>query len=154
MANMFEVYYISMILTGPISAQQIKSKDGEQQISAQQEQAWQKASEATRTMLETKLAPVLKGLTEADRNNLVEALKAAKISDDPETRALQAQAPEIAAVMIQQFNNLRKQFNDLKKENAALVNARPGMGVKQPEKPQNRSVEEDDDEFMKGLLAG
>ncbi len=129
-----------------------RSKDTQQKMSLEQEQAWSKATAESQQMLETKLAPVLKGLPEAERASLVEALKTAKISEDPGERALQAQAPHIAAIMIQRYNAQAKAMAELKKENAALLKSRPGTTVTQePEARTAKSDSEEDEDFLNEL---
>lgn len=123
-----------------------------QQQTAEQEAAWNKASEESRALIEKTLGSVFKNLPDNERMNFTESLKSAKISDDPAERALQAQAPHVAAVLIQQLNKIRAELAASKKENAALTNARPG--TKQPvgEQPAvAKSVDEQDEDFFSDL---
>ena len=92
----------------------------------EQEKAWTKAVDESRTIIETNLAPVIKTLPEKDRAEFLEAVKSAKISDDPVSRAFQAQAPEVAAMLTNVVINLRKELAEQKKLNSGLISAKPG----------------------------
>lgn len=92
----------------------------------EQEKAWTKAADESRTIIETNLAPVIKTLPEKDRTEFLEAVKSAKISDDPVSRAFQAQAPEVAAMLTNVVINLRKELAEQKKLNSGLISAKPG----------------------------
>lgn len=92
----------------------------------EQEKAWAKAADESRTIIETNLAPVIKTLPEKDRAEFLEAVKSAKISDDPVSRAFQAQAPEVAAMLTNVVINLRKELAEQKKLNSGLISAKPG----------------------------
>lgn len=131
-----------------------KSTETQQQQTQAQEQAWNKAAEESRAMIEGRLGSLLKNMPDAERTAFTESLKSSKISDDPAERALQAQAPHVAAVMIQQYNNAKKEIAALKKERDALLNARPGTQQKTGESaPKASSPDEDDEEMFNSMLA-
>jgi len=98
-------------------------------------------------LVEAKLAPVVKGRSEDERKELTSAIENAAISDDPEERALQAQSPQVAAVLIRRLNNLTKEFNALKKERDTLIAARPGARERQTD-DGDPNVPSSDEDFM------
>lgn len=116
----------------------------------EQQQVWQKAVASSRAMMEKKIAPVLKGMTEAERKEFTDALDSAQISDDPEERAQQAHGIEVAAVVTRALIAQRKENAELKKTIASLTNARPGVkqaGAVEDDDPN--AVKDDDDFFAK-----
>lgn len=116
----------------------------------EQQQAWQKAVASSRAMMEKKIAPILKGMTETERKEFTDALDNAQISKDPEERAQQAHGIEVAAVVVRALIAQRKENADLKKTIASLTNARPGVkqaGVTEDDDPN--AVKDDDDFFAK-----
>ena len=113
----------------------------------EEQKAWQAAVESSTKMIETQMGPLLKSMPEDQRNELLSALKEAKIAETPEDRALQAQAPHLAAVLIEQLNSMRKEMSELKKANKALSAASPSSNGRQQE--AKKPAADDDDE---GLL--
>lgn len=111
----------------------------------EEQKAWQAALDNSTQMIEAQMAPLLKGLPQAQKDELMTALKEAKIAETPEDRALQAQAPHIAAVLIEHLNSLKKEMAELKKTNKALSAASPTSNGRQPEA---RKAEDDDDEGL------
>jgi len=106
-------------------------------------QAWEKASSETTKMIEAQMGPLLKSLPEEGRKELMNALKEAKIADSPEERALQAQAPHLAAVLIEKLNEMQKELTSLKKQKSAITAAKPSTNGRQTEaKPK---LDDDDD---------
>jgi hypothetical protein len=97
-------------------------------------------------MIETQMGPLLKSMPEDQRNELLSALKEAKIAETPEDRALQAQAPHLAAVLIEQLNSMKKEMNELKKANKALSAASPASNGRQQE--AKKPAADDDDEGL------
>ncbi len=93
---------------------------------AQQEAEWQKAADESRTILETNFNPMLKLMPANERAELQEAMKTAKISDDPTTRAAQAQSLELLAAMARAYSATRRELAEQKKLNNGLVAAKPG----------------------------
>lgn len=129
------------------AAQEVLASQGSEKQTYEQQQAWQKALSASKSLVETKLAPVLKGMTEEERKEFTSAIENAAISDDPEERALQAQSPQVAAVLIRRLNNLTKEFNALKKERDSLISARPGARERQTDEG-DPNVPTSDEDFM------
>ena len=116
----------------------------------EEQKAWQAALESSTQMIETQMAPLLKGLPQAQKEELMSALKEAKIADTPEDRALQAQAPHIAAVLIEHLNSLKKEMAELKKANKALSAASPASNGRQPE-PKKAASDDDDDGLFQAI---
>ena len=129
------------------AAQEALANQGNEKQTYEQQQAWQKALAASKSLVETKLAPVLKGMTEDERKEFTSSIENATISDDPEERALQAQSPQVAAVLIRRLNNLTKEFNALKKERDTLIAARPGARERQTD-DGDPNVPSSDEDFM------
>lgn len=113
----------------------------------EQEKAWAKAADESRTIIETNLAPVIKTLPEKDRAEFLEAVKSAKISDDPVSRAFQAQAPEVAAMLTNVVINLRKELAEQKKINSGLISAKPGTKQNHGEPVKKAAFGTDFDDF-------
>lgn len=111
----------------------------------EEQKSWQSAVESSTKMIETQMGPLLKSMPEDQRNELLSALKEAKIAETPEDRALQAQAPHLAAVLIEQLNSMRKEMSELKKANKALSAASPSSNGRQQE-AKKPAADEDDDE--------
>lgn len=129
-----------------------QSKEAEYQQKSQlstveQEKAWTKAADESRTIIETNLAPVIKTLPEKDRAEFLEAVKSAKISDDPVSRAFQAQAPEVAAMLTNVVINLRKELAEQKKLNSGLISAKPGTKQNHGEPVKKAAFGTDFDDF-------
>ena len=112
----------------------------------EEQKAWQSAVESSAKMIETQMGPLLKNMPEDQRNELLSALKEAKIAETPEDRALQAQAPHLAAVLIEQLNSMRKEMSELKKANKALSAASPSSNGRQQE--AKKPAADDDDEGL------
>jgi len=112
----------------------------------EEQKAWQNAVESSTKMIETQMGPLLKSMPEDQRNELLSALKEAKIAETPEDRALQAQAPHLAAVLIEQLNSMKKEMNELKKANKALSAASPSSNGRQQE--AKKPAADDDDEGL------
>lgn len=129
------------------AAQEALANQGNEKQTYEQQQAWQKALAASKSLVEAKLAPVLKGMSEDERKEFTSAIENAAISDDPEERALQAQSPQVAAVLIRRLNNLTKEFNALKKERDTLIAARPGARERQTD-DGDPNVPSSDEDFM------
>ena len=113
----------------------------------EEQKAWQNAVESSTKMIETQMGPLLKNMPEDQRNELLSALKEAKIAETPEDRALQAQAPHLAAVLIEQLNSMKKEMNELKKANKALSAASPSSNGRQQE-AKKPAADDDDDEGL------
>lgn len=112
----------------------------------EEQKAWQNAVESSTKMIETQMGPLLKNMPEDQRNELLSALKEANIAETPEDRALQAQAPHLAAVLIEQLNSMKKEMNELKKANKALSAASPSSNGRQQE--AKKPAADDDDEGL------
>lgn len=136
-------------------SKEVEQSQKSQLSTAQQESEWQKAADESRTIIETNLAPVIKGLPEKDRIEFLEAVKGAKISDDPVSRAFQAQAPEVAAMLTNVVINLRKELAEQKKLNSGLISAKPGTKQNhgEPVKKANPGADFDDfDDELAGAM--
>lgn len=116
----------------------------------EEQKAWTAALEASTQMVETQMGPLLKALPEDQRNELMSALKDAKIADSPEDRALQAQAPHIAAVLIERLNAVTKEMSALKKANKALSAASPSSNGRQVE-AKKPADDDDEDALFKSI---
>lgn len=116
----------------------------------EEQKAWQTAVESSTKMIETQMGPLLKQLPQEQRAELLSALKEAKIADTPEDRALQAQAPHLAAVLIEQLNGMRKELSDLRKANKALSAATPSSNGRQSE-AKKPAADEDDDALFQAI---
>lgn len=128
-------------------SKEVEQSQKSQLSTAQQEAEWQKAADESRTIIETNLAPVIKGLPEKDRAEFLEAVKGAKISDDPVSRAFQAQAPEVAAMLTNVVINLRKELAEQKKLNSGLISAKPGTKQNHGEPVKKANPGSDFDDF-------
>lgn len=118
----------------------------------EEQKAWNDALESSTKMIESQMAPLLKNLPKEQRDELMGALKEAKIADTPEDRALQAQAPHLAAVLIEQLNSMKKEMAELKKANKALSAASPSSNGRQAETKKAES-DDDDDGLFKSIRA-
>lgn len=118
----------------------------------EEQKAWQSALDSSTQMIETQMAPLLKNMPKEQRQELMSALKEAKIADTPEDRALQAQAPHLAAVLIEQLNSMKKEMAELKKANKALSVASPASNGRQTEAKKADS-DDDDEGLFKSILA-
>lgn len=118
----------------------------------EEQKAWNDALENSTKMIESQMAPLLKNLPKEQRDELMGALKEAKIADTPEDRALQAQAPHLAAVLIEQLNSMKKEMAELKKANKALSVASPSSNGRQAETKKTDS-DDDDDGLFKSIRA-
>lgn len=118
----------------------------------EEQKAWQSAVELSTKMIETQMGPLLKSMPEDQRNELLSALKEAKIAETPEDRALQAQAPHLAAVLIEQLNSMKKEMNELKKANKALSAASPSSNGRQQE-AKKPAADDDDEGLFKAIRA-
>lgn len=118
----------------------------------EEQKAWQNAVESSTKMIETQMGPLLKSIPEDQRNELLSALKEAKIAETPEDRALQAQAPHLAAVLIEQLNSMKKEMNELKKANKALSAASPSSNGRQQE-AKKPAADDDDEGLFKAIRA-
>ena len=114
----------------------------------EQQQAWQKAVASSRAMMEKKIAPILKGMTETERKEFTDALDSAQISDDPEERAQQAHGIEVAAVVTRALIAERKNVAELKKTIASLTNARPGVKQASAVEDDDPNVPKDEEDFF------
>jgi len=114
----------------------------------EQQQAWQKAVASSRAMMEKKIAPILKGMTETERKEFTDALDSAQISDDPEERAQQAHGIEVAAVVTRALIAQRKENAELKKTIASLTNARPGVKQAGAVEDDDPNVPKDEEDFF------
>lgn len=114
----------------------------------EEQKAWNDALESSTKMIESQMAPLLKNLPKEQRDELMGALKEAKIADTPEDRALQAQAPHLAAVLIEQLNSMKKEMAELKKANKALSAASPSSNGRQAETKKAESDDDDDGLFQ------
>ena len=129
-----------------------QSKEAEQtqksQLStAEQEKAWEAASNESKAIIETNLGPLFKTMPEAKKAELFEAIKNARISDDPVTRAFQAHAPEVLAAMTDVINDLRRENAGLKKTQNGLVAAKPGTRQNHGEPVKKAAPGSDFDDF-------
>lgn len=116
----------------------------------EEQKAWQSALESSTQMIETQMAPLLKNMPKEQRDELMGALKEAKIADTPEDRALQAQAPHLAAVLIEQLNSMKKEMAELKKANKALSVASPSSNGRQAE-AKKADADDDEDGLFKAI---
>jgi hypothetical protein len=130
------------------AAQDALSEQGTTKQTYEQQQAWQKALTANRTMLESRIAPVIKAMSEDEKKEFFESLDSAAISDDPEERALQAHAPEVAAVLVRRLNTVAQENAALKKQVASLTNARPGAKERATGEDTDPNIPTDDDDFF------
>lgn len=117
----------------------------------EEQKAWQGALEESTKMIETQMGPLLKGLPEAQKNELMTALKEAKIADSPEERALQAQAPHLAAVLIEKLNGLNKEIATLRKTNKALSATTPTTNGRQTEAKKLDDDDDDGESLLQGI---
>ena len=116
----------------------------------EEQKAWQSALDSSTQMIETQMAPLLKNMPKEQRDELMGALKEAKIADTPEDRALQAQAPHLAAVLIEQLNSMKKEMAELKKANKALSVASPSSNGRQAE-AKKADADDDEDGLFKAI---
>ena len=116
----------------------------------EEQKAWQSALDSSTQMIETQMAPLLKNMPKEQRQELMSALKEAKIADTPEDRALQAQAPHLAAVLIEQLNSMKKEMAELKKANKALSVASPSSNGRQAE-AKKADADDDEDGLFKAI---
>ena len=114
----------------------------------EQQQAWQKAVASSRAMMEKKIAPILKGMTETERKEFTDALDSAQISDDPEERAQQAHGIEVAAVVVRAIIAKNKLLAEKDRTIASLTNARPGVKQAGAVEDDDPNVAKDDDDFF------
>ena len=128
-----------------LAAYEYEKKQAVTKQTLEEQKAWQAALDNSTQMIESQMAPLLKGLPQAQKDELMTALKEASIAETPEDRALQAQAPHIAAVLIEHLNSLKKEMAELKKTNKALSAASPASNGRQPEA---RKADDDDDEGL------
>lgn len=114
----------------------------------EQQQAWQKAVANSKSVMEKKIAPIIKAMPEAERQEFMDALDNAAISDDPEERAMQAHGLEVAAVVTKALVAERKTVTELRRTVASLTNARPGTKATNTLEDDNPSDIKDDDDFF------
>ncbi len=130
------------------AAQDAMSQQDSTKQTYEQQQAWQKAVAASKSVMEKKIAPIIKGMSEAERKEFMDSLDNAQISDDPEERAMQAHGLEVAAVVTKALIAERKTVAELKKTVASLTNARPGAKQASSTEHDDPNVIADDDDFF------
>lgn len=119
----------------------------------EQEKAWKQAAEQSKGIIESKLMPVLKSLSDQEKSEFMEAVNEAKISEDPVERAFQAQAPHVAAVLINRLNTVMKELAAVKKERDGVMAAKPGTKQNHGD-PVKKAQSFDDEDFAAELAAG
>lgn len=134
-------------------SKELTQKQKAEVSTVEQEKAWKQASEQSRGIIESKLSPVLKNLSDAEKTEFMDAVNAASISDDPVERAFQAQAPHVAAVLINRLNTVMKELAAVKKERDGIVAAKPGTKQNHGE-PVKQAIGLEDDDFAAELQAG
>ena len=134
-------------------SKELTQKQKAEVSTVEQEKAWKQASEQSRGIIESKLSPVLKSLSDAEKTEFMDAVNAASISDDPVERAFQAQAPHVAAVLINRLNTVMKELAAVKKERDGIVAAKPGTKQNHGE-PVKQAIGLEDDDFAAELQAG
>jgi hypothetical protein len=134
-------------------SKELSQKQKAEVSTVEQEKAWKQASEQSRGIIESKLSPVLKGLNDAEKTEFMDAVNSASISDDPVERAFQAQAPHVAAVLINRLNTVMKELAAVKKERDGIVAAKPGTKQNHGE-PVKQAIGLEDDDFAAELQAG
>lgn len=131
------------------AAQEATNKQSTERQQYEQQQAWKKATAAQKEVVEQTLAPVIKAMTEEERTEFTSAIESAEISEDPEERALQAMAPQIAAVLIRRLNVQAKELAAARAENKALLGGRPGAKETRGEVADPNAIADDDDFFSR-----
>ncbi len=126
---------------------EVEQTQKSQLSTAEQEKQWEAASNESKAIIETNLGPLFKAMPETKKAELFEAIKHARISDDPVTRAFQAHAPEVLAVMTDFINDLRKENATLKKTQNGLVAAKPGTRQNHGEPVKKAAPGSDFDDF-------
>jgi len=134
-------------------SKEISQKQKADVSTVEQEKAWKQAAEQSKTIIESKLSPVLKNLSDAEKTEFMEAVNSANISDDPVERAFQAQAPHVAAVLINRLNVVMKELAAVKKERDGVVAAKPGTKQNHGE-PVKQAIGLEDEDFAAELQAG
>lgn len=119
----------------------------------EQEKAWKQAAEQSKGIIESKLMPVLKSLSDQEKSEFMDAVNEAKISEDPVERAFQAQAPHVAAVLINRLNTVMKELAAVKKERDGVMAAKPGTKQNHGD-PVKKAQSFDDEDFAAELAAG
>ena len=131
------------------AAHEAKSEKASTEQTYEQQQTWQKAVAASKSVMEKKIAPIIKGMPEAERKEFLDSLDNAQISDDPEERAMQAHGLEVAAVVTKALIAERKTVAELKKTVASLTNARPGAKQTSSTEDDDPNAITDEDDFFK-----
>lgn len=98
----------------------------------EREVKWAEASTRMAELYEGKFKPLIEKNPE-----LREALRQAKLAEDPMDQAFQAQSAEILPVMAKAFIEVRAENAALQKKLRAMTGAKPGLGGEQTQKPQN-----------------
>jgi len=126
---------------------EVEQTQKSQLSTAQQEAEWQKASDEARTLFENNFAPLLKQMPVEKKTELIEAMKNAKPSDDPMTRAAQAQSLEMLAAITEEYSALKKLYNEERKINRGIVAAKPGTRQNHGEPVKKSAPGSDFDDF-------
>jgi hypothetical protein len=132
------------------AAYEHEQKQTATQKTIEEQKAWQAALDSSTQMIETQMAPLLKSLPKEKLDEFKAALKEAKISDDPVERALQAQAVQVASVLVEERNVLTKKVAQLEKTIKALSAASPASNGRQPE-PKKAASDDDDDGLFQAI---
>lgn len=131
------------------AAHEANSEKATTEQTYEQQQAWQKAVAASKSVMEKKIAPIIKGMSEDERKEFMDSLDNAQISDDPEERAMQAHGLEVAAVVTKALIAERKTVAELKKTVASLTNARPSVKPTSSTEDDDPNAVKDDEDFFK-----
>ena len=116
-----------------------------------EKQAWEKARTAAVDEVKNLTRPLLGKLGDEKSKELLEAMNAAEISDEPSERALQAIAPQLAATLIEHLNEQYKENAKLKKDLKALSSSKPGTTQTTGEEAKRSADDEDDDGLFKSI---
>jgi len=142
-----------------MAAKKAEMGQKQQTSTAEQEAAWQKHIDAGIEVISKHMSPIIKNMDEKAKAEFMNAIKTAKISDDPEERAFQAQSPQVLAMMVDGINKKSLENAALKKEIAALLKTAPktqqdrGEVVKKQGKPGD-DFDEFEDELSSAIKSG
>jgi len=131
--------------------EEAKYQQKSQLATVEQEKAWTKAADESRTIIETNFGPIIKAMPEAERTNFFDALKNARIADDLPTKAFQAMSVEALAVVTNAYNAVRKELAAEKKLNSGLISSKPGTKQNHGEPVKKVAPGSDYDDFESEL---
>ena len=113
-----------------------------------EKQAWREAKSTAIDLVKESAAPLLKGMSEADKKEFLDAMHSTDISDDPKEKALQAVSVQYAALLINQLNKMQDELHKARKEAKALSQSRPNTRQKTGDEPKKLSDDDDDSALL------